>query len=84
MLGGDSLYTIALQFETTIEELRLINRLTDDVLSVGQQLILPGCESPSPEDPNICDNIPFDIFIKSDNSDLRCEVVEISESTNIP
>ena len=62
VLGGDSLYTIALQFETTIEELRLINRLTDDVLSIGQELILPGCESPAPEDPYVCDDIPFDIF----------------------
>ena len=84
VLGGDSLYTIALQFNTTIEEMRLINRLTDDALSIGQELILPGCESPSPEDPYICDNIPFDIFIKSANTDLRCEVVEISDIDKHP
>ena len=81
---GDSLYTIALQYGTTIETLRELNRLDGDLLSVGQELILPGCEAPLPEDPFICDNIPFDIFIRTDSADIRCEVVEISELDKHP
>ena len=86
---GDSLYIIASQLNTTIEDLRSLNRLTDDLLSVGQELDVPGCapeeiDPETPENPYICDNIPFDIFIKSANRDVRCEVVEISEIDKHP
>lgn len=83
-VAGDSLYSVAQQFGTTIEEIRALNRLHDDVLSIGQELILPGCESPRPEDPYICEDIPIDIFIKSPTADLRCDVVNISEIDKHP
>ena len=81
---GDSLYTIALHYGTTIEFLRELNRLTDDALSVGQVLSLPGCDEPSPEDPFICDDIPFEIFIDSGSPDIRCEIVQISDIDKHP
>lgn len=43
--GGDTLYSIARQFNTTINELMSLNNLTSSVLSVGQTLRIPTTES---------------------------------------
>ena len=37
---GDSLYTIAKKFNTTIEEIKRKNNLTSNLLSIGQKLII--------------------------------------------
>lgn len=39
--AGDSLYQIARQFNTTVDELKRINQLTSNLLSIGQVLKLP-------------------------------------------
>lgn len=38
---GDTLYGIASKFSTTVEELKRLNNLTSNTLSIGQQLFLP-------------------------------------------
>jgi LysM repeat protein len=38
---GDSLWSISRKFNTTVDELRRVNNLTSDLLSIGQQLIIP-------------------------------------------
>ena len=38
---GDSLYQIANKYNTTVDELKKINNLTSNLLSIGQQLTLP-------------------------------------------
>ena len=38
--AGDDLYSIAKRYNLTINELRLLNNLTSDLLSVGQQLVV--------------------------------------------
>ena len=38
---GDSLYQIAIKYGTTVNELKKINNLSNNILSVGQILILP-------------------------------------------
>ena len=49
---GDSLATIAAQFNTTYIELARLNGIADpDVLSVGQVLIVPGAPPPPPPEP---------------------------------
>ena len=39
--SGDSLYAIAKKFNTTVDELKRINNLTSNILSINQRLILP-------------------------------------------
>ena len=38
---GDSLYSIAQKFNIDVSELKMINNLSSNVLSIGQQLIIP-------------------------------------------
>lgn len=38
---GDSLYSIAREYNTTVEAIKKANNLTTNLLSIGQQLILP-------------------------------------------
>ena len=39
---GDSLYSIATKYNTTVDELKRINNLSSNILSIGQVLKLPG------------------------------------------
>ena len=39
--SGDTLYSIARRFNTTVDEIKRLNNLTSDILSIGQQLIIP-------------------------------------------
>lgn len=43
--SGDSLYKIANQYNTTVDELKRINNLSSNLLSIGQRLILPSTQS---------------------------------------
>lgn len=56
--SGDSLWSIAKKFNTTVSEIRNKNNLTTDVLKVGQLLRIPGNTSSS-------DNI---YYVKSGDS----------------
>ena len=38
---GDTLYAIAQSFGTTVDNLKLLNNLTNNTLSIGQKLLLP-------------------------------------------
>lgn len=40
--SGDSLYSIAIRFNTTVNDIINNNNLTSTILSIGQQLIIPG------------------------------------------
>ena len=43
--SGDSLYRIAINFNTTVDELKRINNLSSNNLSIGQKLIIPSNNS---------------------------------------
>lgn len=43
--SGDSLYRIAIKFNTTVDELKRINNLSSNNLSIGQKLIIPSNNS---------------------------------------
>ena len=52
--SGDSLWSIANKFNTSVAELKRINNLTGDLLSIGQQLFVPGVSIEIPEtSPNV-------------------------------
>lgn len=40
--AGDSLYSIAKKYNTTIDEIKRVNNLTSNLLSIGQRLTIPG------------------------------------------
>ena len=43
--SGDSLYRIAINFNTTVDELKRLNNLSSNNLSIGQKLIIPSNNS---------------------------------------
>ena len=43
--SGDNLYAIARKYGTTIDNLKKINNLSSNLLSVGQKLLVPKVES---------------------------------------
>lgn len=46
--AGDSLYKIANQYNTTVDEIKKLNNLTSNLLSIGQQLLISETPSQSP------------------------------------
>lgn len=50
VVQGDSLFKISRQFRVNIEEIRKENRLTSDMLRIGQKLTIPG-EDPENNQP---------------------------------
>ena len=46
VVKGDTLYSIAQKYNTTIQELKTINNLINDTLSIGQQLLIPNITIP--------------------------------------
>jgi len=45
---GDTLFSIAVRYGTSVEAVKSANHLTNDVIVVGQQLFIPGATSPQP------------------------------------
>ena len=45
VVKGDNLYQIALKFDTTVDALKTLNGLTNNVLSIGQVLKIPSSDS---------------------------------------
>lgn len=43
--SGDSLYSIAKKFNTTVQEIKNLNNLTSNLLSIGQTLKVPAQDS---------------------------------------
>ncbi len=50
--AGDSLYSIAQKYNTTVDELKRLNNLTSNNLSIGQQLKLPSNTDETQNDTN--------------------------------
>ena len=43
--SGDTLYAIANKYNTTVDEIKKLNNLTSNILSIGQTLKIPGSDS---------------------------------------
>ena len=50
--SGDSLYSIARNFNTTVNQIKSLNNLTSNNLSIGQRLLITSIESSSPTPTN--------------------------------
>lgn len=48
--SGDSLWSIARKFGTTVDELKQLNNLSGNLLNIGQNLLIPTKEEPKPTD----------------------------------
>lgn len=55
---GDTLYGIARKFNTTVAELKRINNLTSDTLSIGQKLIIFEKDNNIPTDDSL---VPYEV-----------------------
>jgi LysM repeat protein len=56
---GDSLYALALRFNTTVEEILALNQLTSaDELSIGEVILIPGDPPPDLPSPNVIPRNP--------------------------
>ena len=81
VVAGDTLYDIALTYDTTVDALSEINQLNDDLLAIGQELFIPNCEF-TPQ--SVCEGLPTGTELRTDSGNLRCEVVEISDIDKHP
>ncbi len=84
VVGGDSLFGLALTYDTTVEAFREINRLDGDALAIGQELFIPGCGASSPDVRYVCEGLPEYVVLSSVSSNVRCEVTEISDIDKHP
>lgn len=51
VVPGDTLFRLSLVYATTVEAFFEVNGLESDALSIGQLLLIPGCEPSAPEEP---------------------------------
>lgn len=53
VVSGDTLFAIALKFDKSVEELRRLNAMKDDMLSIGQVLVISAAAQPevAPQEP---------------------------------
>ncbi|RXJ00711.1 LysM peptidoglycan-binding domain-containing protein [Anaerobacillus alkaliphilus] len=51
--SGDTLWKLSMTFGTTVEEIKTINKLTSDMIFVGQVLLIPGVTEQPAEQPVI-------------------------------
>lgn len=65
---GDSLWKIANQFGTTVDEIIAANGLTSTTLSIGQQLFIPGDENTEIEPPATDNNANITYVVQAGDS----------------
>lgn len=51
VVRGDTLFQLSLRYATTVEAFFEANQLESDALSIGQLLLIPDCETSTPEEP---------------------------------
>lgn len=48
ILPGDNLFRMSLDWATTVQEIMDLNQLESDALSIGQLVLIPGCQTSAP------------------------------------
>ena len=71
--GGETLYKIALDYGVEADDLRYLNLLRSDTLSIGQVLFLPNCEhTPGDSLAYFCQNLFEQVVVRSDSRVMDC------------
>ncbi len=77
---GENLFRLAIRYDTTVEVLRRHNNLADNLLSVGQLLLLPSCESDDvffTQGTEVCFALPGEtVFIDTSTSERTVHSLE--------
>ncbi len=80
---GDTLYSIARTYNTSVQELRRLNGLTTDTLTIGQTLRVPNIEVPETPDENEYTVVSGDTLSKIANQ-FNTTVNELITYNNLP
>ncbi len=80
---GDSLYSIARQYNTTVEELMRLNNLTSSSLSIGQQLKVPAEVNPPITDNYIINTVKAGDSLYSIERQYNTTVNELMDYNNL-
>ncbi len=81
--AGDSLYKIARKFDTTIDELKRINGLNSNLLSVGQQLKIPSKNSNSNTSSNSGSTSNSDLGNTTDTSPSNWAIYTVKKGDSL-
>ena len=78
---GDTLFQLALTYNTTVEKFRAINQLSEDALYVGAELIVPDCYRPGDniESSSLgfsCQNLYDSMVVRTTSRVVGCRAVD--------
>lgn len=80
---GDSLYSIAKKYNTTVDTLKSVNNLTSNILSVGQVLKLPTVSDTEEEEETITYTVKQGDSLYSISKEYNTTVDAIKEKNNL-
>ena len=85
IVSGDTLSRIAQRFNTTVRELKAANKLTGDLIFVGQELIVPALdkETETPEAP-VAPEAPAEDAAESEETEVPSEDEELDKPEESP
>lgn len=93
--NGDTLYSIATRFNTTVQAIKSLNNLTNDTLQIGQELLIPTETTPeiptTPSEPEQPEETEIYVVKKGDslwliaknNNTTVDELIKLNNLTNI-
>ncbi len=81
--AGDTLWSIARRFDTTVDEIKRLNNLTSNLLSVGQKLIISGEEEVVEPEENIVHTVEKGDTLWSIANKYNTTVDEIKRLNNL-
>ena len=82
--AGETLFTLAQSYYTTVEQFRTLNQLTGNDLFVGQELFVPDCYDPERDDLDAaslgytCQNLFDSMVVRSTSRVVGCRAVDIN------